>query len=488
MESLTKKTSVGIIWSALERLGCQVAGFAIQILLARIIDPTEFGLLALLTIFIIFSQMIIDGGFGQAIIQKAKVERPDISTVFFFNFLLSILMYGAIFLLAPRVAEFYSEPRLVVLLRVLGINLLINALGKIQYCLLIRGLQFKRLFKITLPAMTISGVIGIAMALLGFEVWALVAFQISNALVSNVCYWWMSDREMWPCFEFSWTSLVSMARFGIGILGGSLLFQFVTNAYGLLIGKAFSFDQLAFYNRARSFHQLPAGTLTQVLNRVLFPVFSTIQNDDRRILQAVRRGIPIVAFVVFPLMTFLMCAAEEIVVVLLTDKWLASVQYMRWFPILGMLYPIAAVQLAVIRAKGWSGFYFFMDLIKNSIAIGTLIFTIQHGVLTVVVGQVLAGLFCTVFINVPAFNYVYKYHPAHQLADVLPYFAVSVVAIMAALVSDMLLVEFSTIVTLAIKAVAFFLTYFYCCWLTKLNGLNYFVERFVVSNAAIKSL
>ena len=414
MDSLTTKTTAGLLWSAAERFGCQAVGFCIQILLARLIDPTEFGLLALLTIFIVFSQMIIDGGFGQAIIQKKEVERPDISTVFFFNCFLSVLMYGVIFFSAPWIAEFYEEPRLIVLVRVLGINLLINAVGKIQNCLLVRELQFKRLFRITLPSMILSGAVGIAMAFTGFEVWAIVAYQLSNALIANICYWLFADKEMWPRWEFSFGSLATMGRFGIGILGSSFLYQGVRNVYGLLIGKAFSFDQLAFYNRAQGFHQLPAAALTQVLNRVMFPVFSTIQNDDERICRAVRKGIPIVAFIMFPLMLFLICAAEEIIVLLLTEKWLPAAQYMRWFPILGMIYPIASIQLSVINAKGRSGLFFWMDVIKNSVSVAILVFTIQHGVLAVVIGQVCSALFAVVFVNSPSFSWVYGYRVKDQ--------------------------------------------------------------------------
>jgi teichuronic acid exporter len=471
MTSLTQKTTSGLSWSALESFANQGLSFVIQIVLARLIAPSEFGLLALLAIFIMFSQAIIDGGFTQAIVQKKSVTRTDTSTVFYFNLLISVLMYAFIFCVAPAIAGYFEEPRLTLLVRVLGLNLIVSAIGKMQHSLLIRGLEFRKLFKIRTPAIVIGGFVGIVMALLGFEVWALVFSQITTALFSSVCFWYFSDRAMSPNWQFSFASLKELGRFGAGILGASLFYQGTQNIYGLVIGKVFAFDQLGFYNRARTFHRTPAIGLTQVLNRVLFPVFSTIQDDRPRICKALRRGIPIISFVLFPLMAFLMCAADSIVVVLLTEKWLPSATYMRWFPIIGMIYPIAAVQLSVVRAIGHSGLFFLMDVVKNTLAIVVLFVTLKHGVLAVVIGQVGVAVVTNLLINLPVCHVVIGYKVKDQVADFLPYLICVAIAALPSLSVDFWAGTESHLVVLVLKGVIFATTYLAMCYVTRLKAM-----------------
>ena len=461
----------------LERFACQFVSFGIQILLARLIAPEEFGLLVLLTIFIVISNLIIDGGFGQAIIQKEKICRKDVSTVFFFNILLSLVMYAVVFFLAPHIADYYQEPRLTLLMRVLGINLLISAFGKMQYSLMVRELQFERLFRITLPSLVISGVIGVMMAMMGFEVWAIVGYQLGNTLLLNISYWVFGKNQLTPGLEFSFNSLSQMGKFGISLLASAILNQGVQNVYGLLIGKAFSFEQLAFYNRARSFHTLPARTLSQVLNRVMFPVFATIQNDNERILRGVRKGVPFIAFVVVPVMAFLICAADEIVVLLLTDKWLPSAKYMRWFPILGVTYPLAAFELSVLKSKGKSGLFFALDIVKSSVSIAILLFTIQFGVMEVVIGQIVTSMISIVFVNAPAFSYTFGYRLKDQLFDVLPSVLVGAIACATAFFVGQLFVDVSMILLLLLKMAIFGVVYLSLSHVFQLSGMSEVLER-----------
>lgn len=472
MSTLTQKTTSGLSWSALENIGSMALTFGIQVLLARLIDPTEFGLLALLTIFIVLSQTIIDSGFTQALIQKKSIDHRDTSTVFYFNLLISIAIYAVIFVTAPLIAGFYEEPRLELLVRVLGLNLIIHAFGKMQNSLLIRNLQFRKLFKVRIPAVLMGGIVGVIMAIQGFEVWALVGSQMVNAVFSSLCFWYFSDREFWPRREFSLDSLRSMGKFGIGILGSSLFYQGTQNVYGLVIGKAFSFDQLAFYNRARSFHQMPANGLSRVLDRVLFPVFSTIQHDNMRIRSALRRGIPIIAFLVFPIMAFLMCAADSIVVVLLTEKWLPSAPLMRWFPIIGMIFPVATVILSVIRAQGRSGLLFLMDIVKNSLAILTLFLTLNHGVLAVVIGQVTVAVINQLLVNMPICHRVVHYRLFEQLADIMPYLMCALLAALAAIFSEYSLGIESHWMLLIVKGLCFAVVYLGACCITGLQAFN----------------
>lgn len=475
--SLQKKTAKGLSWSALEKLANRGLAFGIQILLARLIAPSEFALLALLSIFIMFLSMVADGGFSHALIQKKDVSRKDVSTIFFFNFLLALAMYAIAFVVAPLVSNYYEEPRLTLLFRIQALYIVVDALGKIQNSLLIRNLQFDKLFKISTPAILIGGVVGVVMALQGFEVWSLVGSQMATGVFSVICFWAWSDRNYWPRWEFSFGSLTSMAKFGSGVLGGALVTQVVQNMYGLVIGKAFSFEQLAFYNRGRAFHRMPAAVLSQTLNRVLFPVFSTIQDDGARICGAMRKGMPILGFLLFPCMAFLIVAADHIVVILLTEKWLPCAEYMRLFPIIGMFYPIAAIQLSAIRAKGHSTFEFFINLLKNLIAIGTLIFTIQHGVLAVVIGQVAVSIFSNLIINLPACHYYLGYRVEQQIADFLPYLVCTAVAGLLSMTVHWVPGLQSHWGLVTCKGIVFLVVYLGLCHFSKMNGYQEVASR-----------
>ena len=467
--SLKKKTRFAFFWSALERVGNQGLMFAIQILLARLIAPEEFGLLALLVIFTTLCQLVVDGGFTQAIIQSKEISRLDVSSVFFVNIFLSLLIYGILFFAAPYIASFYGEPRLVLLTRVLSLNLVISSFGQIQNGLLVRNLQFKKLFYISTPAIVISGVVGVVMALQGFEVWALVGARFASRLVSTTCYWFMSDRSYWPRFEFSVGSVKRLGSFGLGMLGTSLLYHGTQNIYGLLIGKAFSVETLAFYNRARSFHKQPSSALTKVLNRVLFPVFSGIQDEDARIRNALKKGMPTLAFIICPAMIWLTLAPNELITVLLTEKWIRSADLMMFFPIIGIFFTFTAVQSSVIRAKGRAALFFWTSIIKSVFAISVLIYTVQFNAMVVVLGQVIVSICINVFINMPLCQYVCGYSVRDQIQDIGPSLFCSLMAGAISKTSVTLMELNSDLLILFLVTLIFIVSYFL---LTKLLGMK----------------
>jgi O-antigen/teichoic acid export membrane protein len=295
-------------------------------------------------------------------------------------------------------------------------------------------------------------------------------------LLLNISYWLFAGNKLTPGIEFSFKSLSQMGKFGISLLASAILNQGVQNAYGLLIGKAFSFEQLAFYNRARGFHQLPALTLSRVLNRVMFPVFATIQNDNERILRGVRKGVPLIAFVVIPVMALLICAAEEIVVLLLTDKWLPAAEYMRWFPILGVTYPLAAFELSVLKSKGKSRLFFILDIIKSGISIAILLFTIPFGVMEVVIGQIVTSLVSIVFVNAPAFSYTFGYRIKDQFFDVFPSILVGGIATTIAFFVTQFFAGASMIFILLVKVVVLGVVYLSLSHFFQLSGMSEMVK------------
>ncbi len=486
--SLKNKTKDSLGWSALERMTYQVLNFGIQILLARWVDPSEFGLLVLIVIFVTFAQLVIDGGFTQAMIQKDELSRKDISTMFWFNLVASLLIYALLFFCAPFIAAYYAEPRLSLLVRVLSLCVVFRSLGLVHLSVLTRELKFKKLFKVSIPSMIVAGVLGIVAAGFGWEVWALVTFQIANVLFTSGLLWAFSEQGHNPRMEFSLTSLTEMGSFSTSMMGSSLISHAMQNIYGLAIKEMFAFHQLGVYNRARAFHRAPSVALNTIFNRVLFPVFSQIKQDDAKIVAALRTGIPIIVFTVAPLMFFLMIASEEIVLLLLNKKWIEAATLMQWFPIIGIAFPLAAVQLSVIKAKGMGRLFMVATLVKNLTALAVLYFTVQHSVLAVVVGQVGVSLFNNICVNMPICATACGYKLHLQAWDIVPYLAAAAIsAVLTWLVFSWAAVGL-LVVSLFGKLLLFLSLYLAVNYTLKLEALFRFFNEFRLGLAKIQEV
>uniref|UniRef100_UPI00345E0FBB lipopolysaccharide biosynthesis protein n=1 Tax=Syntrophus sp. (in: bacteria) TaxID=48412 RepID=UPI00345E0FBB len=298
--SLKHKTIGALFWSFFDRVGQNGMQFVIGIILARLLAPAEFGLIAMLTIFMAIAQSFIDSGFGSALIQKQDASHIDECSIFYFNILVGIVAAGMLCIAAPWVAEFYNAPILVPLTRILSLNLVINAFGLIQTSLLTKHIDFKLQLKVSLLATFFSGVIGIFMAYKGFGVWSLVAQSLSQNLFRTCLLWLvMSWRPSWT---FSFKSLRNLFAFGSKLLFSGLLEIIFQNIYLVVIGKLFSPADLGFYSRAKMFSQLPVQNLSSSIGRVTYPVFSTIQHEKQRLREGVRKALSMITLLTFPLM------------------------------------------------------------------------------------------------------------------------------------------------------------------------------------------
>lgn len=418
--SLKTKTRSGIAWATAERLVAQAVTFLVSVLLARLLPPNEFGLVAVVLIFVSLAEVFTNCGLSQALIQRKEVRRVDISTVFYFNVGMALLMVAILCISAPTIARFYGEPRLQGVLQWLSINVVIMAMGRVQIAMLTREMQFAKLFRITLPSLIFGGTIGVALALAGWNIWALVAHSVSNAVLQTILVWCFCNPAWRPGLEFSFPSLKSMGRFGAGVFGSGLINRGFLSSYGLIVGKMFSVTDLAFYNRGRRLQELPIKSLVSVQNRVLFPAFSRIHDDQPRTKAALRLGIPLLAFAVCPLMVLLCIVAKPLTIVLLTDQWLPAVVLLQVFCIRGILRPFNAVNMAVIKAKGRSKLLLVLETTKTSVAIAALIVTCQYGVLYIVWGQVFAT-FIMFLINIFFTQRHIGYRIWEQLSDISAY-------------------------------------------------------------------
>ena len=399
--SIRTDTIGSLKWTALEQIAVRATTFGVQIVLARLLLPEEFGIVAVVTIVLALVAAFTDGGMGSALIQNKNIDRKDVSTVFVMNLLTSLLLFFAVSFSSDSIARFYEEPRLAPILPFLAFGIVISAFGQTQLQMLMKNLEFKRLLRITMPSTIGGGMVGIVMAAFGFGVWALVAMRMVQAFVQSACVWVFCNPEWRPKIEFYPSSIRKIAGFSLAKLFTDLLYRVSMNLHGLIIGKAFGMASLGFYNRAKSFQTQPISALMTALNRVLFSVFSKNQDDKKKLRRSLEKGVPLLAFVVVPAMFWLMTVAKPLVLVLLTAKWLPSVPLLRVLPLFGIAGAISAPHMNVIDGLGKSKLIVGTAVIKQSLQIGTVCLTWPFGLMAMVIGQVTCA-----FVNLSINQYV----------------------------------------------------------------------------------
>ena len=326
-DSLKQKTVRGVGWSFIDNIASSGITFLVGLVLARLLTPEEYGVMAIMAIFIAISNSIIDSGFSNALIRKIKVERVDYNTVFYFNLLVSIMLYIFLFFSAPAISAFFKEPELIEITRVIGWILIINALAIIPRTQLVRNVDFKTQTKVSLISSVSSGVIGIVMAIAGMGIWSLVGQQLSRQFLNTLFLWVYTKWK--PVFEFSLQSFKELFGFGSKLLLSGLLDTFFRNIYYIVIGRFYTSAQLGQYTRAEQFNSIFSSNLTSVVQRVSYPVLSSIQNEPERLREAYRRVIKITMLITFACMLGLVAIAKPLLVILIGEKWLQAVYFLQ---------------------------------------------------------------------------------------------------------------------------------------------------------------
>lgn len=393
-QSLKDKTVKGVAWSAAERFSVQGVQFLVMLVIARILAPKDFGLVGMLAIFIAVAQSLIDSGFSQALIRKQNRTEVDNSTVFYFNIVASAFIYLILFGIAPWVSDFYNEPQLTDLMRILCLLVVINSFAVVQRAVYTAVLNFKVQAKATFIAAVISGVVGIGMALNGFGVWSLVGQQISSAIVNVILLWWYSSWR--PKWLYSWKSFRELFAFGSNLLISGLLDTIYNNVYQIVIGKIFTATSLGYYTQANQLSSFPSANIHGIIGRVTYPVLSSIQNDDERLAANYRKILRISAFIVFPLMCGLAGVAYPVINVLLGSKWDFSATLLIPLCFSMMWYPVHAINLNLLKVKGRSDLFLRLEIIKKILGVVMLIITIPFGLLTMCYGTIVNSLIALV--------------------------------------------------------------------------------------------
>lgn len=418
MTSVTKKTTFfGIVWSGIERFSVQGSQFFLGLIVARLVSPSDYGMIGMLAIFISLSQAIADGGFSQALLQKKHPDENDYNTVFYINFLISLFIYVLLFLVSPYIASFYETPVLEILTKVLGINIIIFSFNIVQRTQLTKNIDFKTQTKASITSVIIGGLFGIYFAYQGYGIWALVIQSLCRNLLNTSLLWHFSDWK--PRRIFSLKSFKSLFSFGSKLLITHILVSIFENLYIVIIGKFYSATQIGFYTRAIQFQQFPSKSVTNIVQRVSFPTLSLIQDDNSRLRSSFSKFNRYTMFIVAPSMIMVGILADPLVRIVLTEKWIEIVPLIQLFVFVGLVYPLHSLSLNILKAKGRSDLFLKLELIKNFIILISLTLSFSFGVKAIVISQILS-LFISYYINSIYIDKIIKFSFWNQIRDLLP--------------------------------------------------------------------
>ncbi|MDD3944849.1 MAG: lipopolysaccharide biosynthesis protein [Bacteroidales bacterium] len=421
-ESLKNKTLKGVGWSAADTVLRYGITFVVGIILARLLTPDQYGLIGILTIFIEVFNMIIDGGFSNALIRKTNAKEVDYSTVFITNMALSVVMAATLFFSAGLIAKFFNRPELVSLTQVMSVLIIINALAVIQRVRLTKNIDFKTQTKVSFLSGIISGVIGVGMAFGRFGVWALVGQQISNS-VASILFLWIFNKWV-PKLKFSFTSLKDLWGFGWKLLMSGLLNTLSGQIHHAVIGKIYSPATLGQYTRAFQFGNMFSGNLTSVIQRVTFPVLSVIQDDPDRLKSSYQRIIKLTVLPTFVLMMGLAACAKSFIYTLIGPQWEDAAVYLQIICFSMMLFPLHSLNLNAIQIMGRSDLTLRINIIKNLLMIFPILIGIFTNIYWMLIADVFRGYICY-YLNAYYSGPLLHYSIKEQIKDILPSFGVA---------------------------------------------------------------
>lgn len=380
------------MWSSIDRFTTQGISFVFSMLIARMLLPSDYGVIGMLAIFMAVAQCFIDSGFGTALVRKNDRTEEDFCTVFYFNIVVACICYALLFLASPYIARFYNLPLLESVTKVWGLNLIISSFAGIQNAQLTIAIDFKSRAKISVITTLFTGVVGLWLAYRGYGVWALVFQTLSSNILRTILLWaivrWM------PKLIFSWQSFKELFSYGSKMLASKLLDTVYNNIYPIVIGKFFSPQSLGMYSRADGLAQFPSFNITKIIQAVTFPILCKIQDDDARLFNVYRRFLRMFAFVVFPLMMGLSAVADPFIRLVLTDKWSGSILYLQIICFALMWFPVHAINLDILHVKGRSDYFLKLEVIKKILGVAILCVTIPLGLVAMCYGRVFSSVVC----------------------------------------------------------------------------------------------
>lgn len=479
-DSLKEKTISGMLWSSVGKFGVMGLQFVSNMVLARLLMPSDYGAVGMLNVFIAISGIFVTAGFGSALIQKKNPTHLDYTSVFYWNLVVAIVFYGILFLCGPAIARFYKMPELCAVLRVQSLSLIVNAFSTVQTNQLLKQLKFKVLSIRNIVGTVIGTIVAIVMAFYGYGVWSLVASSLVGSVASVFLLWRMSSWR--PTWEFSWNSIKELFSFGGLIALSSFVETIYGNILSLILGKYYSPSTLGYYTQARKLERIPSEALSSVVGSVSFPVFSSIQDDKEKLLWGLKKNIKSLMFVNVPLMILLAMIGRPLIFLLYGPKWEVSILYFQILCFGGMVYSLNSLNVNIIKSLGKGRAYFYLQLTKRLIALSMIIgsifigkYGIMDGVLALVIVYTLSF-----YVNIVANTVVNKrligYGLMSQIKDVAVYFVFGGIA--AAIIWGLgrLLGGWNQYIVMIIQVIVYIIAYLCICAIFKIEGFLTYYE------------
>ena len=471
---LKTKTVKSLFWKLFEQGGSAAIQLVVQIVMARLLAPAEFGMLAIMTVFVNIGNVIVQSGLNTAIIQSPDLDEKDCSTVFWMSLSISVILYFAVFAFAPFVADFYSMPTIVWPLRVLVLILIVNAYNAIQEALVARQMDFRKTFRATVIAATVSGVSGISTAVLGGGIWALVVQQLSFQIAK--CIVLMAEVPWKPRLEFVPKRAKVMFNFGWKLLVSGLIDQGYTSLSSLVIGRQFTDSDLGFVTQGEKYPQALGTVLDGAIQPVMLSAVSRVQEDKERVKRLARRGLKTSTFLVVPAMGMFALVARPLVVLLLGEKWLPAVPFLQMYCLIYAFLPIHTTNLQVLNGMGKSDIFLKLEVVKKGIGVAMLCLTafVIHDLYAIVIGYIINNIIST-FINAEPNRKVIGYSYLEQVRDICPAFILTAVAFAAAW--PLSLLSMPSIVLIILQVLVMGAVYLLLARVFKVEELTYLLNN-----------
>lgn len=470
---LKMKAVSGLVWMFGERILAQLVSFIVSIVLARILLPEQYGVVAIVLVFINIANVFVTSGLGQSLIQKKDATEIDFNTMFIVGHAMAWALFLLLYFLAPVIADFYENQELAWVLRVISLKLPIASYNTIQHAYVSRHMQFKKYFFSTIIGTIVSGGVGIAMAKLGFGVWALVAQYLVNSLIDTMVLFFTVKWK--PKLQFSVTSVKELFGFGFKLMMSSLINNVYVEMQSLAIGKVYTESDLGYYKRGNQFPSLIISNVNSSVASVMFPTFSKVANNKDRLKAMMRRSMTVTAYIIAPLMFGMIAVAKPLVLVLLTEKWLPCVLFLQLACLRYMLQPIQTANCQAIKALGRSDIYLIMEIVKKVFGVTLLLISLHRGVEAIAIAAVISVVFSAIVSMFPNM-FLMKYGYLQQIRDLLPSYLLSAVMFGFVFAMNYLPIELPTIVLLILQGLVGGVVYVGLSMLLKIDSFQYILK------------
>lgn len=467
-------------WKFMERISSQIVQLIVSIVLARILTPADYGAVAMVTIFIILANVIVEGGFSSALIQKENADDLDFSTVLYFSIFFSIILYFILYCAAPYISNFYGEGYeiLTPVLRILGLQVIIFAVNSVQQAYVQKKMMFRNFFWATLVGTVVSAITGLYMAYSGFGIWSIVAQQLTANIINTLTLY-IVTRKL-PILSFSFNRLKKLFSYSVKLLGASLLVTGYQELRALIIGKMYSAQDLAYFDRGKQFPNLIVSNINSSIGAVLFPKMAKEQNNIEQLKKSTRISIRFSAYIMSPLMLGLAAVSEPFVRIVLTEKWIGCVPLMQWFCIVFLFMPIHTANMQALKAIGRSDTYLNLEIIKKTIELVSLLIVVWISVDAIVINMAVLTILFT-FINANPNRRLLKYSYKEQVSDIMPAIIMSVTMyLVITLINNIIIV--SDYITIIIDCVIGAIIYIVLSIITKNKEFKYITNLIAKRN------